>query len=253
MKKITFKNKLFNLITAGFFLVAAIMALIGLIWVDEINFLGGKSLYYLMGMAAIVFAGINMFASFKKNNQSAGNIVVLIINAIIIIFGIGQFIVGIGIARGRYDVNDIFFLFEPNIVFGLALYLEGVQLVLISKFNSDTTIKRTLCGVGLISLGVVSFIFIKSEYISYFLDGILFLIGIFYLIVGLKPIIESKRVMGATRADQVAVVEPEQKKDEEKPQIEEDTTIIKRLFKKDKKTQELDNDVEILQIETDDK
>ena len=45
--KMIFKNKILNLITAGFFFVAAILGFIGLLWVDGLNYIG-KGVYYLV-------------------------------------------------------------------------------------------------------------------------------------------------------------------------------------------------------------
>ena len=91
MGKLTFKNKIFNLVTAGFFIVAAIIGLIGLIGVDAIDYLS-TGIYYILGIGAMVFAGINMFASFKKANKTEGNITIAAANLIGAALGLILFI-----------------------------------------------------------------------------------------------------------------------------------------------------------------
>ncbi|MCR5741694.1 MAG: hypothetical protein K6G38_04475 [Gammaproteobacteria bacterium] len=240
MKKITFKNKVLNLVTAGFFLVAAIIALIGLLGVDALNFLGGKGLYYIVGVSVLVFAGINMFASFRKANHKNGNIAVFVINAIIMVFGVILFILGVRIAEGKLELDDIFFLFQPAVVFGLVLYAEGILLVLLSKYNETTTIKRTFCGVLSITLGVCAIIWLRGhdQYISFFLDAILFLIGIFYFIIGLKPIIDRRKYKGVSKAEQEATEEV--KAEVVSPKIEH-----KQKKEKEVKVEEVSNSPQI--------
>ena len=188
MGKLTFKNKIFNLVTAGFFILAAIIGLIGLLGVDAIDYLS-TGIYYILGIGAMVFAGINMFASFKKANKTEGNVTIVVANLINAALGLILFI---HIMKVDNNTNEEFW-FNPARVFGLICYLEGVQLVIVSKFNIQTTVKRTFFGIFFITFGAISFIWLKSEHIAYSLDAILFLFGLYYLFVGLKPIIDKKR------------------------------------------------------------
>ena len=192
MGKLTFKNKILNLITSGFFLVAAIIGLIGLIGVHVLDYLS-SGIYYILGIGAVVFAGINMFASFKKNNKKEGNITIIITNIVNIVLGLILFIHIIKVGRGENTYSNDEFWFNPARVFGLICYLEGVQLILVSKFNTETTIKRTIIGIFFITFGAISFIWLKDDHIAYSLDAILFFFGLYYLYVGLKPVINKKK------------------------------------------------------------
>ena len=192
MGKLTFKNKIFNLVTAGFFILAAIIGLIGLLGVDAIDYLS-TGIYYILGIGAMVFAGINMFASFKKANKTEGNITIAAANLIGAALGLILFIHIMKVNNDTATYTNEEFWFNPARVFGLILYLEGVQLILVSKFNIQTSVKRTLLGIFFITFGAISFIWLKSEHIAYSLDAILFLFGFYYLFVGLKPIIDKKR------------------------------------------------------------
>ena len=186
MGKLTFKNKILNLVTAGLFFVAAVIGLIGLLGVHQIDYLS-VGLYYILGIGSIVFAGINMFASFKKANKKEGNISIIIINLINVVLGLILFIHIMKVRSGNATYSNDEFWFNPARVFGLVLYLEGIELVLVSKFNVTTTIKRTLLGIFFVTFGAVSFIWLKSEHISYTLDVLLFLFALYYLYVGLRP------------------------------------------------------------------
>lgn len=192
MGKLTFKNKIFNLVTSGFFIVAAIIGLVGLLGVKAIDYLT-TGIYYILGIGAIVFAGINMFGSFKKANKTEGNITIACVNVLCATLGLILFIHILKVNNDTATYTNEEFWLNPARVFGLICYLEGIQLILVSKFNIQTTVKRTLIGIFFITFGAISFIWLKSEHIAYSLDAFLFLFGLYYLIVGLKPIIDKKR------------------------------------------------------------
>ena len=124
MRRFTFKHKVLNFITAGIFIAALIVGIIGQV-IESVDYIG-KGLYYIIGALCISFASINMIASFKKDNKKGGNIAVAVVNLIIIALGFILIIHRVKVERGTNTFDDDRFFLSPAHTLGLSLYIEGI-------------------------------------------------------------------------------------------------------------------------------
>lgn len=218
-----FKNKILNLITAGFFFVAAILGFIGLLWVDALNYIG-KGVYYLVAASSVIFTIINMIASFKKKNHKAGNITIIIASLLTMVLGLILFFHQLKVDKGNASVSSEDFFLNASRVLGLSCYIEGVMLILVCKFNEESHWARTLIGILILTFGVVTLVWLKDSYIAWTLEAILFLLGVYYLIAGLikHPDPKDNKIQGPIDSQEASLEEKKDDKKEEEPETEKD-------------------------------
>ena len=186
MRRFAFRHKVLNFITAGVFIAALILGIVGQV-VEAVDYVG-KGLYYIIGAICISFASINMFASFKKNNKAGGNIAIVIINLLIIALGFILIIHRIKVSNGTNKYTDEEFFFNPSHTLGISLYIEGIMLIIANKFNETEKVTRTIVGILILTFGVVSFIWLKDKHLAITFLVFIGLLGMYYLYVGFRPL-----------------------------------------------------------------
>ncbi len=235
MRRFAFRHKVLNFITAGVFIAALILGIVGQV-VEAVDYVG-KGLYYIIGAFCISFASINMFASFKKDNKKGGNIAVALVNIAIIALGFILIIHRINVSNGTNKYTDEEFFFNPSHTLGISLYVEGIMLIIANKFNVNEKVTRTLVGIGILTFGVVTFIWLKDKHLAITFLVFIGLLGIYYLYVGFRPLPPKP-------------IEPP--KENPKQLKENKKKSIFSIFQKDKlekeETKELPND-EVKQLE----
>ncbi|MCR5564428.1 MAG: hypothetical protein K6F59_01350 [Gammaproteobacteria bacterium] len=186
MRRFAFRHKVLNFITAGVFIAALILGIVGQV-IEEVDYVG-KGLYYIIGAICISFASINMFASFKKGNKVGGNIAVAVVNLLIIALGFILIIHRLKVSNGTNTYTDEEFFFNPSHTLGISLYIEGIMLVIANKFNESEKVTRTIVGILILTFGVVSFIWLKDKHLAITFLVFIGLLGMYYLYVGFRPV-----------------------------------------------------------------